>query len=262
MTRDKKWSWLADDTKIAGEYRVIHWKELRVKDKLDENSDGKKWSEAVKIFETRVNTRFLDPIDEILGMYVEEGKEIYPVKGKGEGFSAVALQCILIEFFGAFYGGWIFDLNPKRNSYEYKSNEVVELIYEPFLTVPLPFSKFFCKCKPDKCNISCDNKVHVNTFYDNFRCGLIHEAATKGLAIIRAEQRNDDDMPTDPNHEVLIEKPKEGKLKGKIVLYRTPFQKALKQYLKNYKNKLISGDKTLRKRFIRKMDDLCQIPKP
>lgn len=252
MTKDKKWSWLADDIKIAGEeYKVIHWKELRVTENLDENLEEEKWSKAFNMFETRVNTRFLDPIDKLLGMYIEDGKEIYPIKGKGEGFSAVALQCILIEFFGAFYKGLIYDLKPALQ-YEYGSN-VVEKIYMPFLADQKPFSTYFCN--DEKTNATC-RKVSARTFYNNFRCGLIHEAATKGSSIIRGEKRDKDDNPLDLEHNILIEK-----LDGKIIFYRTPFQKALKQYLKTYESNLMKS-KTLRRAFLRKMDNICQKPKP
>jgi hypothetical protein len=46
-------------------------------------------------FYTRIKTRFLNPIDWIL----EKRHD------KGEGFSVVALQRILIEFLEAFYQG-------------------------------------------------------------------------------------------------------------------------------------------------------------
>jgi hypothetical protein len=251
VTKEKKWSWLADDIKIAQKYKVSHWRKLRDIDKFDENSDEKKWAKAFKIYKRRVNTRFLNPIDKLLGMYIEDGKEIYPVKGKGEGFSAVALQCVLIEFLGAVYKGLIYVTDPDYKNNEY--NSAYESIYKPFLAQQPPFSNFFCNHeKPDT---AC-SKVSAYTFYNKFRCGLIHEAATKGSSIIRGEKRDKDNNPIDSEHKVLIEK-----LKGKIILYRTPFQKALKQYLKNYQDKLLKSNK-LKKAFLRKMDNICQIPKP
>jgi len=73
--------------KIAGNFRVNDWKELEISLSTDDVQNTENWDKAFNIFEVRVKTRFLNPINEILRMY--------PDSGKGEGFSVVALQCIL-----------------------------------------------------------------------------------------------------------------------------------------------------------------------
>lgn len=226
MQTDKKWIWLADDIKIAGEYEVIDWKNLSDKFSKNINSDDNDWDKAFKIFETRVNTRFLNPIDTILG--------VYPDKGKGEGFSAVALQCILIEFFEAFYQGKIYAYKKDENLLPNEYNKSRDLFIS-FLEAHSPFSNFF----------NSTNKW-ANYFFKDVRCELLHEAATKDLVVIRTEKEQDKYK--------LIEKEN-----NKIILYRTPFQYALKQHLKNYKIELMSSD-VRKNAFKRKMDELCRIP--
>jgi len=244
-----EWVWLADNIKIAEEYTVGYWKGLRDKLPVDENPDNQDWDEALKIFETRVNTRFINPIVEI--------SKMDPDAGKGEGFSVVALQCILIEFFEAFYEGRTFilkrgTLNADESRTKYNRSDEM---FKNFLTEHEPFSAFFCTHDKNNGDLSC-NLISYYTFYNNFRCGLLHEAATKGSSIIRIEKNDKDGNPLDPEHKILIEK-----CGNKIILYRTPFQKALEQYLKNYKSELMSsGDR--KEKFKNKMDELCQIPNP
>ena len=230
--------------KIAGNFRVNDWKELR--DTLStvdvQNTEG--WDKAFNMFKVRVETRFLNPINEISRMY--------PDGGRGEGFSVVALQCILIEFFEAFYHGKIYkNKNPNRNNHQY--NNSYDDIISKFLNSHLPFSKFFCShgTNPDD---TCE-KISTYTFYNNFRCGLLHEAATKGKAVIRTEKKDEEGKSLDPHHEELIWK---NPSNGQIILYRTPFQKALENYIQDYKRKLMTSLEQ-REAFCRKMNELCQL---
>ncbi len=131
--------WLADDIEIAKGYYVRDWKDLRDKRPIVENTNGQDWNDAFKIFETRVNTRFINPIIKI--------SELDPDAGKGEGFSMVALQCILIEFFQTFYEGRTFilkskDLTEEESQIKYKYSSEM---FKNFLTEHKPFSEFFCK---------------------------------------------------------------------------------------------------------------------
>ncbi len=223
--------------KIAREYRVAHWKNLREKLPIDNNPQNECWAKAFRIFEIRVKTRFLNPIDTILNMN--------PKKGKGEGFSAVALQCILIEFFEAFYQGKIYSRKEQKYLGKDEYNSSREL-YVSFLENRSPFDKFF-----DRTN------NWANYFYEDIRCGLLHGAATKDRVIIRAVEKDLNGNVSDPTHEKIIGK----KENGDVILYRTPFQKALKKHLQDYEEKLMSSGE-LKENFRRKMDELCQIPTP
>ncbi len=227
---------IKNDTKIADDFTCGNWKKLR--ERLSNNfGDQKVWFSAFEIFEKRVNTRFIDPINNILDVKLN----------KGEGFAIVALQCILMEFFEAFYQGKIYstprseeeiqrkakkykinksDLNKHLQPNEYNSSSK---LFKDFLKNHKPFSESFGKSK------------YRNGFYSKIRCGLLHEAATKGSYVINIEGNK------------LIEE-----VNGEIIINRTILQKDLNKYLENYKNELILSDK-LKKAFIRKMDDLCQM---
>ncbi|MDQ3748906.1 MAG: hypothetical protein M3367_07835 [Acidobacteriota bacterium] len=80
---------IKNNFKIAGNFRINDWKELRDTLSTDDVQNIEGWDKAFNMFKVRVETRFLNPINEILRMY--------PDGGKGEGFSVVALQCILID---------------------------------------------------------------------------------------------------------------------------------------------------------------------
>lgn len=233
--------------KIAGDFRVNDWKELEKSLSTNDVQNTENWDKAFNIFEVRVKTRFLNPINEILRMCSDGGK--------GEGFSVVALQCILIEFFEAFSKGKTFTTQRGQiPSDKYNSSYVM---FKNFLTGHLPFSKFFCNhdrdnpsAQPNICSL-----ISTEFFYKNFRCGLLHEAATKGKAVIRTEKRDEQDNFLDPHHEELIWK---NLSNGQIILYRTPFQKALENYLEDYKRELLSSlDR--RVAFKNKMNELCQL---
>ena len=153
------------DFKIAGRYTVNHWKKLRDKLPIDEDSDNKCWNKAYKIFKRRVESRFLNPINAILKMH--------PEKGRGEGFSVVALQCILIEFFEAFYQGRKYACKETKDLETNEYNKSRDLFIS-FLETHPPFSNFFTS-----------SNNWANYYFEDVRCGLLHEAATKDRVIIR-----------------------------------------------------------------------------
>lgn len=192
----------ANNFKIAGRYTVNHWKMLRDKLPIDEDANNKCWKKAFKIFKRRVDTRFINPINAILSM--NAGK-----KGKGEGFSVVALQCVLIEFFEAFYQGRIYACKKNEDLLPNEYNKS-RALFVSFLQTHPPFSNWF------------DSENNwANYFFEDVRCGLLHEAATKDRVVIRTEKEQDKCE--------LIEKEENT---DKVILYRTPFQKALENILK------------------------------
>src|SRR6266508_858094 len=83
------------DTKIASNFTVDHWKRLRLRLLTDDFDNPVAWAEAFDVFFNRIEIRFLNPINKILSIS----------RFEGEGFSASALQCILVEFLEAFYQG-------------------------------------------------------------------------------------------------------------------------------------------------------------
>lgn len=71
------------------------------------------WQAAFALLYTRIKTRFLNPIDWILEKRLDVG----------EGFSVVALQCILIEFLEATYQGKIYTTSKEPRPFEYNSSK-------------------------------------------------------------------------------------------------------------------------------------------
>lgn len=219
---------ISDDTKISKNKTVGDWKELRknlLQNEYDSSLVEEYWKEAFdEFFKARVETRYLKPIEAIQSSGNQEG----------EGFSIVALQCLLIEFLEVFYQGKIYttkkeDLGPK----EYCSSRE---IFKDFLTSHSPFNKYFVESFAAK-------------FYDNVRCGLLHSTFTKLNWVIRAGNEN---TP-------LVEEKDENGSKI-FVIYRNPITNALKRYLEDYENELLTEkNKERRENFIRKMDDICQI---
>ncbi len=222
--------------RIGGSYTDADWKELR-SHLLKEAASADMWSQAVNIFRARIESRFLAPIRRVLSRGELEG----------EGFAAAALQAVLVEFLEAFYEGVLYcppmregdiprkaaalgipaeRLEKHQQPHEYSSSSE---LFRRFLTEREPFRKEF------------SNKT-ARVYYENIRCGLLHEAATKRKTLIRSASAGR-----------LIESV------GKdIILYRTTFQAAIEGYVNQYCKEL-PYDRVRQKAFIRKMDDLCQI---
>ena len=215
---------IKDTTKIAGDYTVARWKQDR--QILASTDDVVEWQEAFSIFHVRIKKRFLSPIDAILISDKEEG----------EGFTVVAIQCILIEFLAAFYFGKVYvpqqgDCDSAKTLADHEYNSSTKLVVD-FLTTCTPFKTSFT------------SKQIARDFFSYFRCGLLHEAATKKSAMIRVSNADAD--------------PVIKKEAGEFILYRDKFQKAILEFIEKYRKELLAS-KRLRVSFLRKMDDICQI---
>ena len=215
---------IQDDTFISAFKNVAQWKRIReqlVIGTLWGNSKKSEWEVVFELLHTRIQTRFLNPIDWILEKRYD----------RGEGFSVVALQCILIEFLEAFYQGKIYTTSEEPRKFEYNSSRQ---LFSDFLMNHEPFSKHFT------------SKANANGFFDNIRCGLLHEAATKETSKINNA----------PNHEMLVLFEPDDP--NNMRIYRENFYKAIKEFIDSYRIELLSN-KELQINFIRKMDDICGI---
>jgi hypothetical protein len=105
-------------------------------------------------------------------------------------------------------------------------------LFVSFLTKRYPFSQHF-------------NKYRARVFYHDIRCGLLHEAATKGLSKVRADEY------CNPN--CLIQD-----LGNSLIINRDSFQRALIECIDAYRAELLSKDE-FKKNFIRKMDDIAGV---
>jgi len=196
------------------------------------------WQRAIKLFENRVKRKFFNPVKLII-----DGKAL-----EGEGFTIVMVQCALIEMFAAFRTGRIF--NHKRSSispkYEYdKSQQMFTSLLRSAKIFKDNFWELNQKNKP-----VIDKPFSAKEFYTNVRCGLMHEARTKGNWHITA---------TPKNKSVKTEKQFLVSEDGKIKIYRTVLHYRLIEYLTDYLDELKKADndgKELRKFFARKLDNL------
>lgn len=215
---------------------LSRWLNAREKIKASYDVDDN-WRESVRLFKSRVQSKFFDPIEKII-------KER---KLKGEGFAIVTVQCALIESLAAFRQGKIF--NPNRNeknrAYEYsRSNELyidflnsADIFRDNFFTIDIKGKKQ--KGKPFK----------AEDFYKNVRCGLIHEGKTKENWTIKASKKKV------KKEKIFIDFNRET-----ISLYRTILHYRLKEYLDSYCIELKKDDtQKLRKHFGRKLDHLFDI---
>jgi hypothetical protein len=174
------------------------------------------WEEAFReYFMQRLELRYLHPIK----ILQENGTFV------GEGFSIMVILCSLVEFLESTYQGKVYKYVRNKNElnkYEYSSSKEMFL---SFLLNRKPFSEYF------------DNNL-AGEFYVNIRCGLLHEASTKGGWRIEAKSPNG----------TFIDKT------NKIV-YRDNFEEAIQQYISNFFIELEST-KERQKAFITKFSSL------
>lgn len=183
---------------------------------MDDFPNDAKWGEAFeKFFLQRVNTRFLNPA-KLIARKIDSPKS-------GEGFTITAILCILIEYLQAYYEGCVYTTSKEPNLYEYSSSKA---LFVNFLTGHAPFKADF-------------SKKDAERFYDDIRCGLLHEAATKGDAKIKALGEG-----------ALLEKSADG-----FVINRDALLTALEEYIRRYQEELLA-DASLRINFLRKIDEL------
>jgi hypothetical protein len=141
---------------IAGGKRARDWKAIR----LTLDADVASWNTvALEYFDARISTRYLGPIQAIRSNKALEG----------EGFSIVAIDCTLIEFLESTFQGKSYRFvrhsdAPIDAATEYNRSEQM---FVDFLCNRNPFRAYFVPAL-------------ASEFYASVRCGLLHEARTKG----------------------------------------------------------------------------------
>jgi hypothetical protein len=233
------------------------WEGLRENLKHSHICDSN-WEEAIQLFDNRLKRKFFNPIQLVLDKRI----------GKGEGFAIVTVQCALIEMFAAFKEGKIFNPNLRQerkkqrciflrkifniqqtnNSVSYEYNDPGK-IFKKFLRTASIFENMFWQ-KNHRGRISPDLPFKSRDFYEQVRCGLIHEARTKGNWHINTAPSSIK-VKTEPKF--IVEEDDKKKIYRTVLHYRLLF------YLNEYKEKLRENTdegKLLRKYFARKLDDL------
>ena len=204
--------------RIAGDKSISDW--LRLKVKLEENFENRElWEIAYTFLEKRLQSRYLEPIKAI-----ENNSNV-----EGEGFSVVAILCSLLEALESFYQGKTYrkpttdaPLNTEKEYYRSQP------IFVSFLENRAPFSHFFSK----------DNLA--NDFYENVRCAILHEAATRNGWKVKIDTKQ------------LIEQNE-----NQTIINRALFSQAVGEYLNNYKDELMLSNE-LKTAFIYKFDSICE----
>jgi hypothetical protein len=118
--------------------------------KLD-NSQGEDWDKAIEIFELRIRSRYLEPVD----LLVEEDQKRKPTKRR-YGFTVLAIDCLLMETLQAFKEGLENTVGISNRT------------FKNYLLESPNFSQYF---KDD---------TEAESFYKDFRCGILHQAEIMG----------------------------------------------------------------------------------
>jgi hypothetical protein len=203
--------------RIAGNKTVDHWSVMKSRLRAAPKDEGL-WDEIFDDFYlTRIKTRYLEPMESIRARGTRNG----------EGFAIVALFCSLIEFLESCETGQKYHhlkKGEKLSENEYSNSSDC---FQTFLKTRSPFKTLV----PSKL---------VKGFYEDVRCGLLHEARTKGGWVVAASGSN------------LI-----SETAGEITISRNRLVPALNEYFEDYRSRLLANRST-QEAFIRKFDHLCE----
>lgn len=189
---------------IAPNYTLEECKEVFLN--LTPTSDEEVWRYALSIFSDRMNARFFDAIRTLSGRCNDQW-------GHNLSFSIMALNCLLIETLQQFYDG-LESTAPRKN----------EAAFKRFLSRSYYF-RF--------------SREVAEQFYRNIRCGILHQAETKGNVALSFS----DDEP-------MVEE----RDSGWIVFNVKKISESLVREFDSYLDKLYEPSETiLRSHFILKM---------
>jgi hypothetical protein len=209
---------------ISPRYNATNWIEL----KLTTASSNEDWKEAINIFDNRYSYRFIKQID-TLRFNSSNQTRIY------SGFVIMSINCLLIETLNQFYYG-VDDTDELKKDKNIKHINSIKDSFIDFLTSSKYFNPVF-------------DKESSILFYDDIRCGLLHQAKTKKSSIIHIKK----------SQKQILEKIYDGKKITGISIRRDLFTDALVEEYENYKKTLLTlpVNEKLRKNFITKMNLIC-----
>lgn len=137
------------DFEIAPGVRTSAWKKLQLNDSAQwPNSD---WITAIKIFESRLTSRFFNPIDAMIALEDSRNPKSY-------GFVVLAIDCLLIETIQGFREGVLNHSGKSRS------------LFTSFLKNWGAFQQ----CVPKSSSVA----DRANQFYTECRSALHHTAST------------------------------------------------------------------------------------
>ena len=227
---------LNQNMKIAGNLTISNWYELC------ENLNclcNDNWSDAFQYFEERIRTRYINPIKSIL----EIGDNL------GEGFAVVNLQCSLIETIESFINGCNSEYNSRKRKTQWKKG--VTIIFNSNKEI---FISFFNNRTPFK-----ELNIDGGLFYQDVRCGLLHETQTKNNWKIKCDTAESGLAYQEINNRNIVEK----------IIHRENFQIYLEKLIARYRISIITRADfdgipacELRENFIAKFSHICTVSIP
>ena len=227
---------LNQDMKIAGNLTISNWNKLS-KNLNCENDDN--WGLAFYFFEERIKTRYINPIKSIL----EIGDNL------GEGFAVVNLQCSLIETIESFINGCNSEYNSRKRKTQWKKG--VTIIFNSNKEI---FISFFNNRTPFK-----ELNIDGGLFYQDVRCGLLHETQTKNNWKIKCDTAESGLAYQEINNRNIVEK----------IIHRENFQIYLEKLIARYRISIITRADfdgipacELRENFIAKFSHICTVSIP
>lgn len=136
-----------ENMEIAPRITRKDWLKLNLSSK-----DNPDWDKAVEIFRSRIQERYLEPVNII----IQKDSTWKPKYG----FSILAIDCLLIETLQAFREG------------KTDTNRTSKQTFRNFLTMTDSFKNHF------------DNEK-ANKFYEHFRCGILHQSEIKENSLVK-----------------------------------------------------------------------------
>jgi hypothetical protein len=203
--------------RIAGDKTVADWIKLK-QEMTGDGGNRAHWEKAYQDFYlARITTRYLEPIKRI-----ESGDTLM-----GEGFAIVTLFCTLVEFLESCEKGTNYVRKDTNDLGKHEYNGSKEC-FKSFLSSRSPFNRLI---------------PLAESFYSDVRCGLLHEARTKGGWTISGDE---------PPAKQLVDE-----TGGEKRILRKALRAALEEYFEDYKARLFKHKET-QDAFIRKFDHLCE----
>jgi hypothetical protein len=218
-------------TEICHGFTDEDWKALR-KDLMGPGGvtkDENAWARAVDVFANRIRERFLSCIEALDDPKSSTGRLIVA------GFAIMALCCLLIETLQSFRKEPP-SLPSVKGPCSYPTGPCIfprtttTGLFKDFLQLPAFGGAF-------------DKNEIAKSFIQGIRNGILHEAETRRWVIWRNKPKFRILMPYNDGY----------------ALNRTEFYKAMKSEFESYLQELIkSTNKDLRRRFVKKMDDIVK----
>lgn len=201
---------------ISKNYKNTCWTDLNL---LNDNNEN--WKKAILIIKDRFDSRFFSHIDLIK-------------HDEFSGFLIMSIDCLLIETLMQFYLG-VDNTKINYNGCNWKA-----------------FKDFFRNSKHFTVEFKTDNEIDEiwKTFYDHFRCGLLHQAQTKCKSLIKISQQN------------FLELLDTNDIKQGLIIDRRKFHRKLVLEFDDYLQKLTDNGQNfngenLRIKALNKMNIIC-----